>query len=69
MVDFSRIYHDNGSFLVDEITLDHENTIEAYGEKGTLMGQMFFVPNERTCISEDWKIGKAQMGHFYIVSL
>ena len=67
--DFSRIHPDDGSFLADDILLDHEETIKVYGEDGTLMGFLFFVPDEGTCISEYWKMGKAQMGHFHIMCL
>ena len=33
------------------------------------MGLKFFVPENETCISEFWKRGEAQMGHFHIRSL
>ena len=69
MADFIRICRDDGLFLVDEIPFDRENTIKVYGENGTLMGLPFFIPGEGMCISEYWRRGKAQMGHFHIVFL
>ena len=52
MVDFSRICHDDGLFLANEIPLDRENTIKVYGENDTLMRLPFSAPDEGTCISE-----------------
>ena len=31
-------------FKVDDINLDRMNTIKVFGESGTLMGLLFFVP-------------------------
>ena len=69
MYGFGKIRCNDGSFLADDIRLNREKTIKVYGENGTLMGLSFLVPGERTCISDQWKRGESQMGHFYIVSL
>ena len=65
--DFSMIRHIDGSFLADNIPFDLEETIKVYGEDGTLIGLLFSVLGERTCINEYQKKKKAQMGHFHIV--
>ena len=69
MANFSRIRRDDGSFLVDDIPFDCEETIKIYGEDGTLMGLLFSVPGKGTCISEYWTKEESQMGHFHIMSL
>ena len=50
MSGFGRICCDNGSYLVDDIRLDHDETMKAYGESGTLMELEFIVPSKKTNI-------------------
>ena len=52
MADFSKIRRSDRLFLADDIRLDRKETIEAYGENGTLMGLLFLVPGREVHISD-----------------
>ena len=69
MSNFGKIHHRNGSFLADDICLDRAETIKVIGEEGTINGLEFIVSGDEAWISDRWKRGESQIGHFHIVSL
>ena len=54
MTDFSKICNNDGTFKIDDINLDHTNTIKVFGKSGTLMELHFFVPDKEACINDFW---------------
>ena len=69
MSGFGRIRHGDGSFMANDIRLDHGKMIKVFGKNGTLMGLPFLVPDREARISDSWKREKSQIGHFHVVSL
>ena len=66
---FEKIRRTNGSFLADDIFLDRLETIKVAGEEGIRNGLKFLILNSDTCISNQWKRGESQTGHFHVASL
>ena len=69
MSNVGRICRRDDSFLADDICLDRVETIKVVGEKGTRNGLGFIVLNNEARISDQWRMGKSQTGHFYVVAL
>ena len=69
MSNFGKVHHRNGSFLADDICLYCTETIKVVGEEGTVNGLQFTVFNEEARISDQWRRGELQTGHFHVVSL
>ena len=55
MSDFDRIRHKNGAYFVDNIRLDREENIKAFGENDTLMWLEFIVLGGEAHISDSWR--------------
>ena len=67
---FGKIRCKNSSFLTDDIFLDHVETIKVVSEEeGIKNGLKFIVPGNDTWISDQWRRGESQTGHFHVVSL
>ena len=52
MCGFDRIRHKDDSFFTDDIHLDREESMKAFGANDTLMGLEFLVPDEEARISD-----------------
>ena len=54
MSNFGKIHRRNGSFLADDIGLNHVETIKAIGDVDTINGLEFIVPDDEVQISDQW---------------
>ena len=55
MCGFDKIRYRDGSFFLDDIRLDCEESMKAFGANGTLMGLEFLVPGGEACINDSWR--------------
>ena len=69
MASLGKICRGDSSFLANNILLDHDEMIKAFGEDGTLLRLSFLVFSRDACNSDSWRKGESQMGHFHVVSL
>ena len=69
MSNFGKVRCRDGFFLVDGIHLDRIETIRVVGEEGFRNGLQFMVLGNEAHISDQWKSGESQTGHFHVMSL
>ena len=52
MSNLCKIHRKDGSYLVDDIRLDHAETIKVVGEDGIVIGLPFSVPDNEAQIND-----------------
>ena len=55
MSGFDRIRSKDDSYFADNICLDREESIKAFGQNGTLIKLEFIVPDGEDYISDSWR--------------
>ena len=59
MCGFDNIHRRDNSFFTDDICLDRQESMKAFGGNGILIGLEFLVPGGEARINDSWRRGES----------